>query len=82
MSGLDTITFQTGADILSLTSSTAVNSFASAVNTITLAAFATADTIYIGSGATVTKVVLSHPTPGSTTDLTVSLSEARLPYST
>jgi hypothetical protein len=73
LAGSDTITLQSASDTLSLTSSTSVGSFASAGNTNTLAGFAAGDKIHIGSGATVTNVVLSHPT-GTTTDLTVSLS--------
>ena len=73
LGGLDTITFQSATDTLSLTSATSVSSFASAANTISLTSFVAGDKIHIGSGATVTKVVLSHPIL-STTDLTVSLS--------
>ena len=73
LGGLDTITFQSATDTLSLTSATSVSSFASAANTISLTSFVAGDKIHIGSCAMVTKVVLSHPIL-STTDLTVSLS--------
>jgi len=73
LTGSDMISFQGGADTLALTSSTAVSSFASPANAITLAGFVPGDKIHIGSGAAVTNVALSHPS-ASTTDLAVSLS--------
>jgi Hint domain len=71
--GSDNIAFGDASDTLSLTTATSLSSFSSASNTITLSGFVAGDVIHIGSGATVTKVVLSHPT-GSTTDVNVSLS--------